>query len=164
MARNNSTQTESTEKENEVTTTETVTETVDYAALAASVEDTDLAKIERHSSGGGRPKEDNPFTAKVAEARADGKVKTLTVPAAAETKVTGFLRRAADDAGHGLSLKATANGNVVRLEWQAKDKKAVGNKAVCPVCHNEVVTTAKGEFRTHGPREARCAGSGKPVK
>src|SRR5438270_4834122 len=120
---------------------------IDFTALAASVEDAN-EEIKRNN-GAGRKKEDNPFAAPVAQAREDGKVKSLTVPAEAEGKVTGFLRRAASDNDHGLSLQVKNNENgTVTILYKAKDKNkrsdkpcVVQGKAECPACHEQVTVT-----------------------
>ena len=139
----------------------------DLGALAAKVQESPDA-IQRQRSGE-KKYANNPFRAHVAKSKASGKtLQGPNVPVAAVPQVVAYLRAAAKDAGHGLSvnhpLPLPKSGNVA-VKFQAKEaRKGTGTKQECSVCHNQVSVTEDGKLRKHGPQKNRCAGSGHPVK
>ncbi len=87
--------------------------------------------------------------------------KVANVEAAKE--VQAFLRDAAEKNGLGLSTSNVPSGNGFVVKFQTKPKRTSGGITKCPVCEEEVTVTGDRKVRIHGPRDARCEGSGKDV-
>lgn len=140
---------------------------IDLAALASGAELTD----EQIETRRGRPSKyaENPLRKLVGQARKTGKTVTLpAMPGAAVAEVVGYVRAAAKEAEHGVKFDLPKDYETKRsvvVKFQATDKRAYQPrqetaKAVCSVCGNEVSLTSENVARIHGPRDARCAGSG----
>jgi len=148
-----------------------LTQKFDPAALLDSIQETDEA-ITR-SRGGGEKYANNPYVPHMNRSRETGKVLQLPVPGHSVKELVGYLRDAADKGGHGLKLAVpkdhATDGSTVVVKFQAVEKRKhtpranKGAKAECPVCHESVSVTADNKFRVHGPRDARCPGSGSAV-
>jgi len=138
---------------------------IDLSALAADVEESD-ERITRKST---RNKyANNPFTPHVLRSRETGKVMAITIPAHSVKEVINHLRAAAKEGRHGVKLQTVpavySGEEAVQVKFQAVEKKDTGNEsAPCLVCRKQVSVTATGNFRTHGARNDRCAGSGEKV-
>ncbi len=139
----------------------------DLSALANAVEESpDEIQRQRRTE----PKyANNPFRDMVKKSKETGKTYQVpAVPVANVKDVIAYLRAAAKDAGHGLSVNAPTplpESGTVAVRFQAKEaRKNAGDKTECPVCHNEVSITSSQELRTHGPQKNRCSGSGRKVE
>lgn len=141
----------------------------DPAAFAAQVQESS-EPVARKSS---RDKyANNPYVAHLDKSRKSGKPMQLSVPGHSVKELSAYLRDAAEKGGHGLRLAVPADhptdAKPVTVRFQAVEKRKVGprkpgSKAECPVCHAEVSVTGEGTLRKHGPRDNRCAGSGRAV-
>lgn len=142
----------------------------DPAALLDKIQETDEKQISRAS---GRDKyANNPYVAHLNKSRKSGKVLQLPVPGHSVKELVSYLRDAADKGGHGLKLAVpkdhATDATPVVVKFQAVEKRAHKPRekrgtAKCPKCSQEVSVTAEGTLRKHGPRDARCPGSGSAV-
>lgn len=131
---------------------------MDLAALAAAAKESDPIERSRNAES---KFANNPFLDLVKNSAG----RTMELPKVANTEaakeVQSYLRNASDRLGLGLSTTMVASGNGFVVKFATKPKRATGGMATCPVCEDEVTVTQDGKIRIHGPRDARCAGSGR---
>lgn len=106
-----------------------------------------------------------PFVAWLRESRDGNTAKTLRVGSADRKKAAvHMLRLAAKELGCGVKFGKTSDDTV---HYQAKAKRdyTPPTKGTCGACGKTIVTRkADGMLSNHGPRDKRCAGSGKAPK
>ena len=133
---------------------------LDLAAFAASAKES--APITRTRTAESKFA-NNPFVELIKRAGE----KTLELPKVSSTEeakeLQSYLRDAADKNNRGLSTTIETRGNGYVVKFAAKEKRASGGIATCPVCNDEVTVTGDKKLRVHGPRDARCSGSGASV-
>jgi len=144
-----------------------MTAALDLTKLAAKAKETDAPVVQ--TRGRERRYAVNPMLGVVQQAKESGKAIVLPpVPGKNANEVISYIRNAAKELSVGVKFelpKNYAEQETVAVKFQTGEKRNYtprqsGSKAECPVCKSEVSVTSDGNFRVHGPRDSRCAGSG----
>lgn len=106
----------------------------------------ETAELPKSEGGRGRKVKDNPFTAWVSDSYADGKGRSVTVPAANVKEAAYLIRSAADDLGLGVRVVALNSKGVKLSVDQIKDAAEKGSTA-----QTKVMFQGK-EKRSYTPR------------
>lgn len=134
---------------------------LDLSALASGVKESTPIERKRETES---KFANNPFVAVLKNSNG----KAMELPAVDSTdaakELQSYLRDAAEKNGLGLSTSISANGKKFVVKFQGKAKRKNGGITTCPVCGEEVTVTGDKKVRIHGPRDARCEGSGKALE